>query len=554
MLKILSSSLAVSLRRTNLITPRIAQRVAISLISLPLIRYSLKTLNLNDVYEIETQDDLQEGEMREVQVGPNKEDAVLVFKFDGQIYCVLNSCPHVGASLSAGFLVGDKVKCSFHNISFFVKDDYHEEEPMFKGLQTFPVKQENGLLKIRIQKELLNAPGTLNMVTTKDNPYHVVIIGGGVSGQSAAETLRQARFTGKITMITAENSLPYDRTFMSKIPFLVKLQDLQIREQQFYDQYGIDVLVNKFVDSIDTKNKQVHIGNEKINYDKLLIATGGSARKPPLAGVDLKNVHTLRQFNGVEAIREKAKSAQNIVIVGASFIGMEIASAIKKELKDQVNVTVVDNTSVPFEKVLGTEVGASLQKLHQENGVEFELSVGVKRFAGRKDSVQRVDLLNGKSLLADLVILGTGIQPNNQLGQGQLITSKYGGIFTDQFFKVAPHVYAFGDVANNPNFIIYQNVRFEHYNEAVKQGQIAALNIQGIKTPVSMSDVPFFWTRQWDKTLSYSGVGEGFDEVIIDGDLKKLKFIAYYAKNGSIVASASMNIPNVLAQFDLRLK
>ncbi|CAD8152841.1 unnamed protein product [Paramecium octaurelia] len=541
MRKILSSAIAITLRRTPLVVPQRTQRLAVTLISLPLIRYGFQTLNLNDAYEVSIDDNLNEGEMREVQVGPKKEDAVLVCKVDGQIYCVSNSCPHVGAPLSAGFLVGDKVKCPFHNASFSVKDGVHDEGPMFRGLQTFPVKQENGQIVIRVEKQLLNAPRTLNMVTKGDDPTHVVIVGGGVSGQSAAETLRQAGFRGKITIITAEDSLPYDRTPMSKMTFLVKQQGLQIRPKQFYEQYGIDVLTNTTVESIDINNQDVVVGKEKIHYDKLLLATGGTARRPQLDGVNLGNVHTLRQFNDLQSIRDKAKTAKNIVVVGASFIGMETASAIKKELKDQVNITVVDSTTVPFERVLGKEVGGSLQKLHEANGVEFELNAGVKRIGG-VGQVQRVDLLNGKSLQADLVILGTGIQPNNKLVKDQLKISPNGGIETDVFLKAAKNVYASGDISSYPYWVTGEHVRIEHQNEAVRQGYVAALNILGRPTP--LTDVPFFWTRQWDRTLAYSGVGQGFDEVIVDGDLSQQKFVAYYARKGRVVASASMNTPN----------
>ncbi|CAD8066794.1 unnamed protein product [Paramecium sonneborni] len=541
MRKILSSALAISFRRTPLVIPKRTQRLTAALISLPLIRYGFQTLNLNDAYEVSIEDNLNEGEMREVQVGPKKEDAVLVCKVDGQIYCVSNSCPHVGAPLSAGFLVGDKVKCPFHNASFSVKDGVHEEGPMFRGLQTFPVKQENGQLVIRVEKSLLNAPRTLNMVTKGDDPTHVVIVGGGVSGQSAAETLRQAGFRGRITIITAEDSLPYDRTPMSKMTFMVKQQGLQIRPQQFYEQYGIDVMTKTTVDQIDINNQDVIVGKERIHYDKLLLATGGTARRPQLDGVNLGNVHTLRQFNDLQQIRNKAKEAKNVVIVGASFIGMETASAIKKELKDQVNITVVDSTTVPFERVLGKEVGQSLQTLHEANGIEFVLNAGVKRIGG-VGQVERVDLLNGKSLQADLVILGTGIQPNNKLVKDQLKISPNGGIETDVFLKAAKNVYASGDISSYPYWVTGEHVRIEHQNEAVRQGYVAALNILGKPTP--LTDVPFFWTRQWDRTLAYSGVGQGFDEVIVDGDLSQQKFVAYYSRKGRIVASASMNTPN----------
>ncbi|CAD8152890.1 unnamed protein product [Paramecium pentaurelia] len=168
-------------------------------------------------------------------------------------------------------------------------------------------------------------------------------------------------------------------------------------------------------------------------------------------------------------------------------------------------------------------------------------SAGVKRIGG-VGQVQRVDLLNGKSLQADLVILGTGIQPNNKLAKDQLKISPNGGIETDVFLKAAKNVYASGDISSYPYWVTGEHVRIEHQNEAVRQGYVAALNILGRPTP--LTDVPFFWTRQWDRTLAYSGVGQGFDEVIVDGDLSQQKFVAYYARKGRVVASASMNTPN----------
>ncbi|CAD8152892.1 unnamed protein product [Paramecium pentaurelia] len=203
--------------------------------------------------------------------------------------------------------------------------------------------------------------------------------------------------------------------------------------------------------------------------------------------------------------------------------------------------SISNSTTVPFERVLGKEVGGSLQKLHEANGVEFELNAGVKRIGG-VGQVQRVDLLNGKSLQADLVILGTGIQPNNKLAKDQLKISPNGGIETDVFLKAAKNVYASGDISSYPYWVTGEHVRIEHQNEAVRQGYVAALNILGRPTP--LTDVPFFWTRQWDRTLAYSGVGQGFDEVIVDGDLSQQKFVAYYARKGRVVASASMNTPN----------
>ncbi|KAM3129129.1 hypothetical protein pb186bvf_018765 [Paramecium bursaria] len=541
MRKIFTNTLSLAFRKSNVLNYGFSQqnKIRSALITIPIV-YQFSTIMMNDTYDLLLQDDFKDGEMREFQVGPKKEDAVLVVRVNGKYYCVSNSCPHFGAPLSAGLLVGDKVKCPWHNAAFSVIDGSFEEGPMFNGLQTFPVELVDGKISIKIQKDLLNKGRVLNMATRGQDPTHYVIIGGGVSGQSAAESLRQAGFQGQITIISAESLLPYDRTGMSKALFQVGPQGLQVRNQEFYTKYGIDLKTNSWVEDIDYDNQNIKVNGQSLHYDKLLLATGGQARRPKVDGVNLKNIYTLRQFSDAQGLRESAKTAKNIVIIGASFIGLETATSLRREVKD-AKIIVVDSNATPFQRVLGKEVGKALQKLHEDNGVQFVLNAKLQQFTG-DDGVKQVVLSNGTKLDADVVLLGTGIEPNTKLAQNKLKIAPDGGIQTDIFLKARQNVYVSGDVASYPYWVTGEQVRVEHHNEAIHQGYIAALNMIGKPTP--LSEIPFFWTRHWDKSLQYSGIGNGFDQVVIDGDLNELKFVAYYGRKGKVVASASMNVPN----------
>jgi len=499
-------------------------------------------------YTLEIDSDFNEGEMREVQVGPEKKDVVIVAKIDGKHYCLQAECPHVGAPLGKGLLFDDKVLCPFHNSAFSVITGYPEQGPVFDGLATYDIKEADGKLHITVPKSKFNVPVTMNMSKRNPNDHRrYVIVGGGPAALSCAETLRQSGFEGEIVMISEEDALPYDRTMLSKWIVGSSLAKLVIREDPFFKQYDINVKKKTKVSHIDYDSNLIYTNDfTRISYDKLLLATGGIPRKPNVPGVNLKNVQVLRNIKDQEAIQELVNSGKinNVVIIGASFIGMEIASTLKKDFKDKINITVVDIFKQPFERVLGVEVGSSLSELHQNNGIKLVLEKGLKSLNGTT-SVESATLSDGTNLPADLVILGTGISPNTSLAKGQLkISSTNGGIETDAFLRTSKrNVFAAGDVASFPYWLSGDHVRIEHFNEAIHQGSLVAFNMLDKQLP--LDGVSFFWTRQWDKSLQYSGFADKYDEVHIDGDLKSQSFAAFYLKGEKVVAVAAMNRPNL---------
>lgn len=512
-----------------------------------LLTYSLYNFNSNqqaflaeENIEIEAFpiNELKDGEMRTVKVGPKDEDVILVSKVNGKFYATGNNCSHFGAPLDKGVLFEDKVYCPWHAATFSVVDGLPDAGPVFEGIPTFKTFEKNGKLVVVVPKAL---PGSkrIDMVTRDTNDKRrYVIIGGGPAGLSAAETLRQSGFGGEITIITSEPELPYDRTSLSKNIFHSEIDKLRTRGQDFFDKYGIKVITGKSVTNVNAKDKSVNFDGSSINYDKLLVATGGRPRVPLVEGVNLENVFTLRNYGDLEKIKKSSTNAKNVVIIGSSFIGTEAASSYKNEFKDKVNVTVVDGLSAPFERVLGKDVGNSLKSLHEQNGVKFVLEKGLKAIEGNKKA-QKVILTDGTKLDADVVILGTGIQPNTEFVSNALNLEKDGAIPTNEYLQTANEdIFAAGDIVNFPYWYSNQRVRIEHYSEAIQQGQIAAYNMLGRK--VAHTAIPFFWTRHYNSSLQYVGNATGFDSVYVDGDTSKQNFLAYYSKGDKILAVAGM--------------
>lgn len=495
--------------------------------------------------------DLKEGEMKPVQVGPAKEDVILLAKYQEKYYAVGNACSHYGAPLNTGVIFEDKVYCPWHCAAFSIQTGTPEMGPVFDGIPTYQLREENGTLFVKVPKQL-NKPVTSPPLAHKSKTDYrkFVILGAGPAALSAAQTLRQSGYQGEIILVTNDSELPFDRTALSKNVFGADINKLYLRDASFYEQNGITVLTNSNVKYVNIDKDEVEIeGRDKIKYDRLLIATGGRPRVPQVAGVGLKNVFTLRTFKDAENIKNNAKAAKKIVVIGASFIGLETASSIKKELKDKVEIVVVDAAKAPFQRVLGEEVGNSLKKLHEDNGIKFLMEKSLKSLEGAGE-VKQVVFADGSHLDADAVILGTGIQPNTELVSKSLRIAPDGGIFADVFLKTArENIYCAGDVCSFPYWYTGSRARVEHYNEAIQQGSIAAFNMLDKKVP--HDSIPFFWTRHWDKSLHYVGYAPEFNDVYVEGSLKDLNFVAYYIKDDHILAAAAMNkspIPMVLNQ------
>ncbi|EGR30814.1 hypothetical protein IMG5_122850 [Ichthyophthirius multifiliis] len=504
---------------------------------------------------------LKEGEKIEVQLDPEDPDStVLVCKVDETYFCVSNKCPIFGAPLSKGHLFKDKIVCPQHNTQFSVKSGYVEGGPVFDGLQRFQITEKDGKLRIKVPKNKLNIPKNMKMVKYDiNNKQKYVIIGGGPAGLSAAETLRQCGFSGKIIIVNKEKYLAYDRTVLSKNVFFSRIKDLQFRQKDFLDNYGIEILNEEEVVEINSERKFVETKNKNhIHFDKLLISSGSEPvvfecfQELFQQNKEINNLVTLREYQDVVKIRKqilvqneknkkpKIQQKKNILIVGASFNGMESASSIKEFLKENANITIIDINQQPYERLLGKEVGNAIKENFKQNGVNFLMNCTIKDFKEEDNKIQTVTLSTGEVLKPDLVLLGTGTLPNTKFVGQEVEKDEFGAIKTDSFLQSSNEsIYAAGDVACYPYHFTGERIRSEHINSSVYQGYIAALNMYGKLTPVQQ--IPFFWTGFFGKQLHYTGFVKNYDEVYIQGDLKKLEFLAWYLKNDKVLAVASVN-------------
>lgn len=500
--------------------------------------------------------DLNDGEFKSVQVGSKPEDTVILSKVKGKYYATGSKCPHYGAPFSMGLLFDDKLICPWHNAAFSVTNGSIEQGPIVDGIPTYPVHESKGQLYIEVPQELVKG---VQLPKTKRDPNDkrkFVILGGGPTGLSAAETLRQAGYQGQITLVSKEKDVAYDRVQLSKNIYGADINGLTLRGPDFFKEYGIDLLKGASASNIDPKAKTVDIeGGSPVKFDKLLIATGGRPRVPPIKGANLKNIFTIRNYEDVLKIREASKDIKNVVVLGASFIGMEAAVATKSHFKDKVNVIVLDANSTPFERVLGPKIGSTLQKFSEKRGLKFALKTGIKSFEGT-DKVEKVILSDGTELPADIVIIGAGIQPNTEFASNSLKLEKDGGIVVNSHLQTSePDIFAAGDIAWFPNKYLGQPTRIEHYSEAMNHGAIAALNMMGKN--IAHNGNPFFWAWVFELGMQYIGAGAGYDNIHIEGnveDIDKLNFLAYYTKGDKILSILSVGrIPTTIV-YDMAMR
>jgi len=374
-----------------------------------------------------------------------------------------------------------------------------------------------------------------------DDKRVFALVGGGPASLAAAETLRQESFGGRIIMLTRESHLPYDRVVLSKA-FDKSMDSLLLRPEDFYEKWDIEVMRDSCVTRLDSKNQKLHYtvadGEESIlSYDSVLVSTGGTPRKIFAPGVTMKGIFTLRTPEDAAVLNEHAKKGQKVVVVGGSFIGMEIASSLKKRGCD---VAVVAQETVPFERVLGKKVGASFARLLQKEGVQWFGSSHVRYFRGN-DFVNGVELEDGEVLPADAVVIGAGVLLNTRFVEGASL-DKNGAIIVNPLLHAeqVPTLFAAGDVCSYPSLWTGTQVRIEHWDVATQQGRMAARNMLGQHKP--FTTVPFFWSALFGKNLRFVGhAPEVLDRVIIEGDVSGMEFISYYTENDEVRAVATVN-------------
>ncbi|EFY89454.1 AIF-like mitochondrial oxidoreductase (Nfrl) [Metarhizium acridum CQMa 102] len=497
---------------------------------------------------------LSPGSKQEVEVEGVDGGKVLLVNTGGQIRAIGAKCTHYGAPLAKGVLAADgRVKCPWHGGS---TGDV-EEAPALDALPVFKVIERNGAVYVIGDESAIKNSRRQPNLSCAGPPTadeKVVIVGGGSGALGAVEGLREKGFTGGITVISNEGYYPIDRPKLSKA-LMTDLSKLQWRDKSWFESGNVEwvegeaTAVNFGERKVTTKNGQ------NISYTKLILATGGIPRTLPLNGFRvLGNIFTLRNVHDVKAIVGAiGDKGKKVVIVGASFIGMEVANAICKDN----TVTVADMSKVPLERVLGEKVGAGIQKAVESKGVKFHLGGGIERAEpspSNPSKVGAVILQDGTKLEADLVILGVGVMPATDYLRDNpvLRLEKDGSVQTDENFQVSglKDVYAIGDIATHP----YSGpggegklVRIEHWNVAQNSGRHVANHIVN-PTQNRPLNIPIFWSALGAQMRYCGNTANGWDDVVVDGDPAEAKFVAYYTKGETVVAMASMGRDPLMSQ------
>ncbi|ESO97239.1 hypothetical protein LOTGIDRAFT_214061 [Lottia gigantea] len=489
-------------------------------------------------------DDIQDGGMKEVEIDGNK---ILLVQECEQYYAVGGKCSHYGAPLANGSLCKGVVRCPWHGACFDVKTGDIEDFPGLDSLPTYQVVVKSGKIYLKDGGNLASTKRVKSMCRQNaDNRKTFILIGGGPASVVCSETLRQEGFTGRIVIISKEPTLPYDRPKLSKA-MDSKPEAIALRNEEFYKNYDIEIKKGHEVVSVDVKSKTVQLyDRKKLSFDSLFIATGGKPRSLPIKGVDLQNVFTLRTPADAKKIYEAAQG-KHVVVIGSSFIGLEVASCLAGKVK---SLSVVDMIQVPFQKILGQRIGQVFQKLHEDKGVKFHLNAGLEELKGREGVLTDVVLKDKTKLSADVCILGVGVVPGTGFLKGSGIElSDRGFVSVNQNLETnIKDVYAGGDIVEFPLFITPDNskVNIQHWQMAHQHGRVGGRNMAGIKTDIK--SVPYFWTVMYGKSVRYTGYGVGFDDVIIHGDLEAPKFAAFYTKGDNVVAVASLAYDPIVSQ------
>jgi NADPH-dependent 2,4-dienoyl-CoA reductase/sulfur reductase-like enzyme/nitrite reductase/ring-hydroxylating ferredoxin subunit len=497
--------------------------------------------------QIGTDHEFLDGELYEVPVGDDKH--VLVSRHEGKLYAVGSKCSHYGYPLAKGVKCENEIVCPLHEATFDIKTGKPIRGPGLDAIPTYPVRvSRSGEVFVTVPVDSFPAKVSANLCKRDpSNQTTFVIVGGGAAGLTAAETLREEGFTGRIVIVSGENHLPYDRPVLSKkLPLRGTIDGLYLRDSAHFASADIEFKLGVKVEEIDTANKTVRTNtSEQIKYDKVLVATGGRPRELFIPGSDAKNVFLLRTVDDALAINEfAAEKGQRVVVIGGSFIGMEIASTL---IQKGVDVTVIAKTSVPYEGVLGKKVGAFFANLLSEREIRYIGSCSAKLIRTDRDTgaVNAVELDDGDVIPADAVIIGAGVIPNCPISNTSNIKLASDGSLPCTPLlnsKADSNVFAAGDVCTFPYVKTGEDLRVEHWDVAIQQGRVAARNMLGKKIP--FNEIPYFWTMVFGKSLRYVGnvgsTGSTFDNVIIEGDLIKGEFVAYYTKKDRIAAVATV--------------
>jgi len=462
-------------------------------------------------------------------VGHVGEEEVLLVRRGDEVFAVGAHCTHYHGPLVEGLVVDDTVRCPWHHACFDLRTGEAAHAPAFDSLSCWTVERRGETIFVRARKD---APKHRDKAPTA-SPGKIVIVGGGAAGFAAAEMLRREQYPGGIVMLSNDNAAPVDRPNLSKDYLAGNAPEdwVPLRPDSFYRENGIDLRLETNVVAIEPRTREVVLaGGEKVGYDRLLLATGAEPVRLSIPGAEAPHVYTLRSLADSRAIIAQAKAARRAVVLGASFIGLEVAASLRAR---DIEVHVVAPEKRPMERVLGPQMGDFVRSLHEEHGVIFHLENTPTAINGRK-----VTLKSGGALDADLVVAGIGVRPRTGLAEAAGLALDRGVAVNAYLETSAPGIFAAGDIARWPDVHSGANIRVEHWVVAERQGQTAARNMLGYREPFAA--VPFFWSQHYDVPINYVGHAEAWDELVVDGDIAARDCMLRYKRNGRVLAVASI--------------
>lgn len=465
-------------------------------------------------------------------------EPVLLTRCAGEALAVGARCPHYGGPLEQGLVVGDTIRCPWHHAAFSLRTGAMLRPPALADLPCWNVEERRGVVIVKGKRDAAVTPARAPAAPDSNSgwPASVLILGGGPAGVVAAETLRRGGYDRPITIVEAGPEPPYDRPNLSKdfLAGTAPREWIPLHPDSFYADQRIELLLGKPARAIDVRSRHVILEDGTTRpFGALLIATGASpvVLDFPQPG---QPVHYLRTLADSQAIIDAALHAKRAVVLGASFIGLEVAASLRAR---DVDVTIVAPEPRPLERILGPELGDFIRTIHEQHGVRFRLG----ETASSIDETT-VTLGSGDRLNADLVVAGIGVRPNTALADAAGIATDR-GILVDSYLETSvPGVYAAGDVARWPDAGTGERIRIEHWVVAERQGQTAARNIMAAPNgPRQRFDaVPFFWSQHYDATIAYVGHAPTWDAVAIDGDLAAHDCKVTYRARGEMKAVATI--------------
>jgi apoptosis-inducing factor 3 len=464
-------------------------------------------------------------------VGHAGGNPILLVRRGNELFAVGAQCTHYNGPLRDGLVVGETVRCPWHHACFDLRTGEALHAPALSPVACWKVEQQDG--KIFVREKLPQPKPEPRGKPAGEAPDRIVIVGGGAAGFAAAEMLRRVHYQGSIVMLSDDDAPPVDRPNLSKDYLAGNAEEdwVPLRPDSFYAKNGIDLRLKTKATGIAVQDRKVQLADgSTVAYDRLLLATGAEPVRLTIPGADQPHVHTLRSLADCKAIIDDAKTARRAVVMGASFIGLEVAASLRAR---GLEVHVVAPDKRPMERVLGPQMGDFIRALHEEHGVVFHLEDMATAIDGK-----HVTLKGGGTIEADLVVAGIGVRPRIALAESARLAVDRGVAVNAYLQTSEPTIFAAGDIARWPDPHLGEMIRVEHWVVAERQGQTAALNMLGYGE--KFDAVPFFWSQHYDVPINYVGHAEQWDEIAIDGDIAGKDCLLRFRRNGRTLAAVTI--------------